>query len=74
MSVYLSPEDAFVVVASDGVWEFMSNEEVVGIIAASVAEGEREHCCERLIAEASTRWDREVGGKDDITALVAFLD
>lgn len=74
MSVYLSSEDAFVVVASDGVWEFMSNEEVVEMIAASVAEGEREHCCERLIAEASTRWDREVGGKDDITALVAFLD
>lgn len=74
MSVYLSPEDAFVVVASDGVWEFMSNEEVVGIVAASLAVGEKERCCERLIAEASTRWDREEGGKDDITALVAFLE
>jgi len=73
ISVYLSPEDAFVVVASDGVWEFLSNEEVVDIVAASLAVGEREHCCERLIAEASTRWDRE-GCKDDITALVAFLD
>ena len=39
--VELTPNDAFIVLASDGVWEFISNQEVVDIIAdaRTVEEG-----------------------------------
>jgi serine/threonine protein phosphatase PrpC len=30
--VVLTPEDKVIVIASDGVWEFMSNEEVANIV------------------------------------------
>ena len=39
--VELTPNDSFIVLASDGVWEFISNQEVVDIIAdaRTVEEG-----------------------------------
>ena len=73
MSMYLSHEDSFVIVASDGIWEFLSNEEAVSMVADCVSAGEAEHCCERLIAEASSRWEKSEGSTDDITVIVAFL-
>jgi len=64
--------DRFIIVASDGVWEFIDSQEACEIVAsapASAAEG-----CAKLVHEAAARWKQEEGNyRDDITAIVARL-
>ena len=73
--------DIFVIVASDGVWEFIDSQE-----AADIVSGEKEgafgkkapvhatEACEVLVQEAAARWRREEGNyRDDITAIITFL-
>ncbi|XP_057549795.1 protein kinase and PP2C-like domain-containing protein isoform X2 [Amaranthus tricolor] len=62
----LSPEDEYLVMASDGLWDVMSNEEVVSIIRDTVKEPSM--CAKRLATEAAQR-----GSKDNITVIVVFL-
>ena len=66
--VTLSRADRFMVLASDGVWEFISSAEAVGLVAAAESE---EHACRLLVEEAHARWmAEEAGVVDDITAVV----
>ena len=44
--------DKFIVIGSDGVWEFISNEGVVEIIADFYEKGDIEGACEALMEEA----------------------
>ncbi|KAK3218035.1 hypothetical protein Dsin_012005 [Dipteronia sinensis] len=62
----LSPEDEFLVMASDGLWDVVSNEEAVNIIRDTVKEPGM--CSKRLATEAAER-----GSKDNITVIVIFL-
>jgi len=52
--------------ASDGLWDVMSIEEVVSIIRDTVKEPTM--CSKRLATEAAQR-----GSKDNITVIVVFL-
>jgi serine/threonine protein phosphatase PrpC len=56
----LGPDDTFMILASDGVWEFISSQEAVDKVAGSLDKG-----CMRatqvLIEAAAQRW-REVEG------------
>ncbi|XP_038718734.1 protein kinase and PP2C-like domain-containing protein isoform X2 [Tripterygium wilfordii] len=62
----LSAEDEFLVMASDGLWDVVSNAEVVSIIKDTVKEPGM--CSKRLATEAAAR-----GSKDNITVIVVFL-
>lgn len=62
----LSAVDEFLVMASDGLWDVMSNEEVISIIRDTVKEPTM--CCKRLATEAAER-----GSRDNITVIVVFL-
>eukprot|EP00904_Undaria_pinnatifida_P013855 jgi/Undpi1/95/HiC_scaffold_1.g00095.m1 len=71
----ISAGDKFIVLASDGVWEFISSQEAVDIVNNSLAEGTMKVCATQdLIEAAATKW-REVEGdyRDDITAVVVRL-
>lgn len=57
--------DAFLVLATDGLWDVMSNEEVGGVIYAVAAP---QTVAERLVREALSR-----GSSDNVTALVVDL-
>jgi serine/threonine protein phosphatase PrpC len=52
--------------ASDGLWEVMTDEEAVGLVADTVKHPDM--AAKRLATEAMTR-----GSGDNITVLVAFL-
>lgn len=66
-----TPEDAILVLASDGVWEFVSNEQAIAIVAAHASA---QRGCAALINEATKRWRKEEGSyRDDITAIVVRL-
>lgn len=69
--VELAPEHKFIIWATDGVWEFISNEEAVQMIKDCETAGE---AAEVLCAEAGKCWRREEEVTDDITAVVAFLN
>ncbi|KAL6751285.1 phosphatase 2C-like protein [Haematococcus lacustris] len=64
----LCSEDRFIILASDGVWEFISSQEAVDIIAQYDTA---EEACRQLVDEAYQRWlTEEEGVVDDITAVV----
>ncbi|KAL5546796.1 hypothetical protein UlMin_006483 [Ulmus minor] len=62
----LSAQDEYLVMASDGLWDVVSNEEVIRIIRDTVKEPGM--CSKRLATEAAER-----GSKDNITVIVIFL-
>ena len=71
----LSPRDKFIVIASDGIWDRLSNQEIMMLIAKQYypnrdADGAAAH----LVRESVDRWQTEQGMVDDITIVVAFLN
>lgn len=63
-------EDLILVMASDGLWEFMSDQEVMDI---AVETTEPRFAVDRLISESNERWMKEEQVIDDTTVCVAFL-
>lgn len=65
----LTPSDEFLILASDGVWEFVSIQEAVHIVGGSPSP---ESGCKRLMQHARARWRHKEKGTyvDDITAMV----
>ena len=71
----LGKDDKFIVIASDGVWEFLNNEEVANIVAPFFEVKNAEKAAEALVRESYLRWKREEEGiVDDITCVILFLD
>jgi len=73
-SVYdITEQDEFILLCSDGVWEFMSNEDAISLVAGmgrtKVAEA-----AEQLAKKAWARWIQSEGDVvDDITVMIAYL-
>jgi serine/threonine protein phosphatase PrpC len=63
-------EDIILIMASDGLWEFMSDQEVMDMAFATT---EPRFAVDRLINESNERWMREEQVIDDTTVCVAFL-
>lgn len=63
-------EDLILVMASDGLWEFMSDQEVMDLAFSTT---EPRFAVDRLISESNERWMREEQVIDDTTVCVAFL-
>ena len=69
----INENDCFLILATDGVWEFISSTEAVKIIAKNLHEGATK-ACQVLIETAAEKWHDEEGDyRDDITALVVRL-
>ena len=68
-------EDVFVVMGSDGVWEFMGNDEVVELVGrVGGVGGERvEEAAKAVVEEATRRWNREEEVVDDITCIILYF-
>ena len=66
-------EDEFMIIATDGVWEFISSQDAVEIVGANIFRGATK-ATQALIEAAASRWHDEEGDyRDDITALVVRL-
>lgn len=66
-----SEGDAFIIVASDGIWEFISSQQACNIVAKHT---HATSACTELVQLAERRWEEEEGSyRDDITCIVAFL-
>ena len=71
----IGTEDLFMIIASDGVWEFIDNEEAVQIVKSIYDKGgSADQATRFLIAKAAMCWHHfEDGYRDDITAIVVYL-
>jgi len=69
----INENDSFLILATDGVWEFISSTEAVKIVAKHLHKGATK-ACQVLIETAAAKWHDEEGDyRDDITALVIRL-
>ncbi|CAD8097492.1 unnamed protein product [Paramecium primaurelia] len=69
----LLPCDKFIIVASDGIWEFLSNEWVVETVYEYYKKDDTQGACQRLVQAAKEAWQREDEVIDDITVVIAFI-
>lgn len=70
----VSNHDRFLILATDGIWQFISNQEAVDLVIKTVKEGKQEQVCDVLIEEATRRWKFNCESTDDITVLVIFFN
>ena len=63
----------FIVVASDGVWEFLSNQRVAEIVMPYYKNDDPDGACRALIKESTEWWNKEDIVVDDITVVVGFF-
>ena len=71
----LNKDDKFIVIASDGLWDRMSNHEIMTTIATQFyRQKDTDGAINYLMKESVERWQREQGMIDDITIIVAFLN
>lgn len=52
----VQPEDKFVVIATDGVWEFLSNQEVADIVLPYYIENQPEAAANALVRASHAKW------------------
>ena len=69
----LEKEDKFLIVASDGIWEFITNTEAVEIVVPYWTKNDPEGAADHLINLATEKWKQEDEVIDDITCIIAFL-
>lgn len=56
LEINLTENDRFIVIASDGVWEFLTNDEVVNIVKPHYLNNSAEKAAEALIRESLKKW------------------
>ena len=67
-------EDKFMIIASDGVWEFIPSTECVKIVSEYYLKNEMEKCCHDLYEISKTRWLKEEEVIDDITMIIVIFE
>ena len=67
-------EDKFFVVASDGLFEFISSQDIINIIKDYYLNGDIVGCCEYLYELSKEKWIKEEEVVDDITMILVFLE
>jgi len=66
-----SPNDLFLIFASDGVWEFVSSQDAVNIVGRH--QDNLQDASEQLVMESDRRWRIEEEVVDDITCVIVQL-
>ena len=67
-------EDKFILLASDGIWEFISSDECVNIVKDYYLKDDIDGALSYLYKESSKRWIMQEEVIDDITLIIMFLN
>jgi hypothetical protein len=70
LTTQLTLNDEFLVIASDGIFEFLTNQAVIDMCATSESPLE---ACEKIVKQAYQQWLVYESRTDDITIIVCFL-
>ena len=69
----IDKDTKFIVVASDGVWEFLTNKKVANIVLPFYEKNDPDGACKALIKQATDWWNKEDIVVDDITVIIIFF-
>ena len=69
----LDNKTKFIVICSDGVWEFLDNKAVKDLVMPFYEKNDPEGACKKLINESTKWWNDEDVVVDDITVIVIFF-
>ena len=71
----LAPHDQFLILASDGIWEFVESDEAVHVVHKAQRNGlPASKAAQELIMIAVLRWAQVEGTyRDDISCIVVYL-
>ena len=69
----IKKEMNFIVIASDGIWEFLENKNVSNIVKKFHENGSAKEASDELVKKSREIWDEQGKEVDDITAVVIFL-
>jgi serine/threonine protein phosphatase PrpC len=67
-------EDKFIVIASDGLWEYVTNEEVTDIVSEYFEKKDCDGAVSKLYEISHERWVQYDDYIDDISIIVVFLE
>ena len=70
---FVNTNTKYVMLASDGIWEFLSNEAVMKISNQHYEKNDAIGLCDDIVAEATRHWEKEDVVIDDITVVVVFF-
>ena len=72
---FFKPEDKILILASDGLFEFMDSQICIDIVKDYYDKNDIVGCCEYLYKESTRRWIQEEEDTiDDITMILIFLE
>jgi len=69
----IDKDTKFVILASDGVWEFLDNQKVKDLVMPYYKKNDPEGACKLLINESTKWWNEEDIVVDDITVICLFF-
>ena len=61
------------VIASDGVWEFLNNQVVVDMCVPFIKKNDPDGACDKLVKESVAAWKRNDVCQDDITVIIVVF-
>lgn len=73
-SFLVGVDDKFVVIGSDGVFEFLTNEDIARLVMPYFHVNQPESAANAIVKAAYKRWREEEEVVDDITAVVIFME
>ena len=69
----LNEKSKYMIICSDGVWEFLKNEDVMNIVNNYYINDNIDDCVEEIIKISEFWWQKEDIVRDDITIVVVFF-
>ena len=69
----LNKDVKYILIASDGIWEFLTNEQIMNIGNKYYEMNDPDNFCQDLIKISTELWERNSKNIDDITLIVIFF-
>ena len=69
----ITKEDKAIIIASDGLWEYLTNKEVTNIVKKAINKKENNKIVDFLYKESYKKWKTKDKGIDDITIICIVL-
>lgn len=61
-------------IASDGIWEYIENEDIMRLIVPLYEKGNMELACDKAVNHATSVWRKVCLSRDDITIILVSLN